>query len=795
MPPHQTSPAGYKMRRMEEHEKPILLRFGVFEADLVRRELRKRGRVIDLQRQPFDVLVILLEHPDIELTHEQFREAMWDKRTVADIEKAVRTAVSKVREVLGDSTAGPRFIETIPGKGYRFIAPVTREYRPPANTKGDSGPHVAAVPPPAIPQAPYLPVPDTTRPHTSWRPYLLIGGAALISLASIAYFLLRPRTVFTLRRDQVVLLSDFEDSDHDARLDAALRTALNVALEQGPPIEVYPRVRLEAALQRMQKPRDTELTAGLAREVCIRDGVPVLVASKVAHLGNKFALQASIIEPQENRLLRTYTITAPPETLLNAVDTLAQNLRKGLTASDLIASGERRPLPDVTTSSLAALEQYADGQKLWHNGQYVDAVARFNSAVALDPGFAMAHAALGNANMSYILHDKELGRKEYEAALQNAARLTDRERMAVHLEYVDSLNYADQAEIEFPAYLHLYPADYAMRFRYAQHLRTHGQTARAIEELRELARQAPDDATTYVELATAYSTQGDHQAALDAYEKAFHLNPRLNRFEINRQYGFTLVALGRTPRAYQTFTDQLQAPDTRESGLRSLGILNYMRGDLKQAHANFGQAVLIDDANKWWLSSARTHLWLAYIAERENDSLAVKRESEAALQHFDQLGKNVVLGAWVGSFMARTGYKARAKQILVTITPLVDRANKQEVGYHDLLRGEIAFRDGDYGRARDLLLLAREELEPSASQDFALATLAEVYQRTGHRADAIGCYEQFVGQGNKLVYWEPLPQWLDAHDRLAELYAQVGQPVKAQSILARSVGFRQIVAQ
>jgi DNA-binding winged helix-turn-helix (wHTH) protein len=109
---------------MEEIPKGRLVRFGIFEAEPQTGELRKQGRRVPLQGQPFDILVMLLERPGQLVSRTEIRERLWPNGTFVDFDHSLNTAVNKIRDVLGDSAASPRFIETLARRGYRFIAPV-----------------------------------------------------------------------------------------------------------------------------------------------------------------------------------------------------------------------------------------------------------------------------------------------------------------------------------------------------------------------------------------------------------------------------------------------------------------------------------------------------------------------------------------------------------------------------------------------------------------------------------------------------------------------------------------------
>jgi DNA-binding winged helix-turn-helix (wHTH) protein len=101
-----------------------IIRFDDFEADLRSRQLRKAGRLIDLQDMPFRILVILLEHAGDVITREELKEKLWHGETSGDFDQRLNSAVGKLREALADHPDKPRFVETLPRRGYRFIGPV-----------------------------------------------------------------------------------------------------------------------------------------------------------------------------------------------------------------------------------------------------------------------------------------------------------------------------------------------------------------------------------------------------------------------------------------------------------------------------------------------------------------------------------------------------------------------------------------------------------------------------------------------------------------------------------------------
>src|SRR4029453_16143809 len=128
-----------------------VVRFGPFQLDLRTGELRKAGARINLPEQPLQVLKALLDRPGDLVTREQLRQRLWPAETFVDFEHGLNAAVRRLRDALGDSADVPRFIETLPRRGYRFIAPVIQ---PPATEEASSRPEEPikseALPPPSV---------------------------------------------------------------------------------------------------------------------------------------------------------------------------------------------------------------------------------------------------------------------------------------------------------------------------------------------------------------------------------------------------------------------------------------------------------------------------------------------------------------------------------------------------------------------------------------------------------------------------------------------------------------------
>src|ERR1700693_964346 len=110
---------------MDRGQCPRLLRFGTFELDPSSNELRKAGALVKLQSQHFQLLVLLAERAGQVVTREEIRQALWDNQTFVDFDRSINFCINQIRAALGDDPHSPRYVESVPRKGYRFIAPVS----------------------------------------------------------------------------------------------------------------------------------------------------------------------------------------------------------------------------------------------------------------------------------------------------------------------------------------------------------------------------------------------------------------------------------------------------------------------------------------------------------------------------------------------------------------------------------------------------------------------------------------------------------------------------------------------
>src|SRR5258708_3745188 len=179
-----------------------LIRFGIYEVDLQSIELRRQGRKIKLQEQPCRILSILLEQRGEVVTREELRKRLWSDDTFVDFDHSLNTAIMRLREALSDSSDNPRFIETLPRHGYRFIAPVEEVASPEQDKLHDAAsapeqelPTSVAEPEPLSPRATGQLIPRSNRKRIDLRRTLVLGG--LLGLAAVIVLVLALRHLRT----------------------------------------------------------------------------------------------------------------------------------------------------------------------------------------------------------------------------------------------------------------------------------------------------------------------------------------------------------------------------------------------------------------------------------------------------------------------------------------------------------------------------------------------------------------------------------------------------------------------
>ena len=365
-----------------------VVRFGTYEVSLQSGEVRKAGLKIRVQQQPMKLLEILLERPREVVTREELRSRVWPSESLGDFDQALNIAVGKLRSALGDSAENPRFIETLPKLGYRFIAEVSVVDAYARSKKPES----VAEDLPATEPAHKLQVAGSAVVPQRWRwttRRVIVALALVVSLPILAVLLIQPRSrpprgIHSLAVLPLENLSGdasqnyFADGMTDELItDLAQISALRVISRTS--VMVYKGAR--------------EPLPQIAREL----NVDAVVEGTVLRSGDQVRITAQLIEASTDKHLWSQSYEGELR------DTLALQNRVASAIADQIRINltpqEQAALKSAKAVNPEAYQSYLKGRYFW-NKRTADglkaALAYFNQAIEEDPKYAKAYSGLAD---------------------------------------------------------------------------------------------------------------------------------------------------------------------------------------------------------------------------------------------------------------------------------------------------------------------------------------------------------------------------------------------------------------
>jgi DNA-binding winged helix-turn-helix (wHTH) protein/tetratricopeptide (TPR) repeat protein len=464
---------------MESPGRTSTTRFGVFELDRHSGELRKGGSRIKLQIQPLKVLVALLEQPGTVVTREELKRQIWPNDSFGDFDHAVNVAVAKLRAALSDSADTPRYVETLPRRGYRFIFPVT-----PAN---------GGLSTPASPET----EPAPARASRAKSSHLLAIAAVALGILAVAgstyaWWTRSHRSHWLSDRDTVVL-ADFSNSTGDPVFDGTLRQGLSVQLEQSPFLRLVTDERIRETLLLMGKAPDARITPDIARQLCQRTESAAVLDGSIASLGKQYVVGLKAVNCQNGEVLAEEQATADAkEDVLYALAGASGRLRGKLGESLMTVAKFNTPFEQVTTPSLDALQAYSLGRTtMIDKDDQVAAITLFQHAIELDPNFAMAYASLG---MAYGHLSEKQSLANFRMAYDLRDRVSERERFYIEAHYHEAVT-GDwlRARQVYELWAQTYPRDDIAHFNLSNVYLQLAQFDKAHEQANASLRLLPGD--------------------------------------------------------------------------------------------------------------------------------------------------------------------------------------------------------------------------------------------------------------------------------------------------------------
>jgi TolB-like protein/DNA-binding winged helix-turn-helix (wHTH) protein/Tfp pilus assembly protein PilF len=369
---------------------PGWYRFGLFEVDERRGEVRKQGLRIRLRGRPFDILLILLERPGELVSREDLRARLWPADTFVDFDHGLNTAVNRLREVLGDSAESPRFIETVPRKGYRFIAPVdvlpVHEPMPRTPTT-DSAAVAEAAETRVVSETP------RTVPAPRWRIQGVVAAVVLGLAIAAAVWQSRhtPAAPAAAARMRLAVLP-FENLSGDADQEFFSDGFTEEMIAELGVLDPD-RLGVIARTTSMRYKGTQKDVSQIGAEL----NVDYVVEGSVRRAGDRVRITAQLIETRSQTRLWTESYDRKASDVIAIQTDVAMAIAQSL-APALTNRGAIGPRPEPV--SFSAYELTLRGRFFREQATEAStrkAIEHFERAIAIDSAYAPAHAGLGDA--------------------------------------------------------------------------------------------------------------------------------------------------------------------------------------------------------------------------------------------------------------------------------------------------------------------------------------------------------------------------------------------------------------
>jgi DNA-binding winged helix-turn-helix (wHTH) protein/Tfp pilus assembly protein PilF len=404
-----------------------IYQFGRFQLSTAERVLRGDGEPISVAPKALDVLIVLVENRGQIVEKDELIRKIWPETFVEDNNLAFN--ISVLRKLLGESSALPRFIETVPKRGYRFRAEeVSLQQELDAPEKLDENftaqtTFQEAASNRQIRKSLFIRS-TQTRTLVITMLALLVGGAIVVQ-----QFLRKPKLTST----DGIVLADLTNNTGDPVFDGTLRQELAIELGQSPFLSLVSDERIQRMLPLIGQPKSVRLTPELAREICERTASAAVVEGSIAGLGSEYVLSLRAKNCRTGAILDEELVqAATKEDVLNALSQITRKFRARIGES--LATIEKHDTPlEVTTTSLDALSAFSGGLKVAQSKGEFAAVPFLKRAIELDPKFATAYAMLARfyADMGESVLSSESTRKAYELR----DRASDNERFYIMFTY------------------------------------------------------------------------------------------------------------------------------------------------------------------------------------------------------------------------------------------------------------------------------------------------------------------------------------------------------------------------
>jgi eukaryotic-like serine/threonine-protein kinase len=522
-------------KKSESPHHARLYGFGPFYLNPLKRIVLRDGEPLPLTPKCFDILLAFVEHAGEVLVKEELMQSIWPDTVVE--EGNLNRNISTLRKVLGESPNDHRYIVTVPGRGYRFVAQVREmlEEKPIVSrheTRGSSAVEPLELPQESIARKALvqpipIPSPAIVRPRASqgiggFWPRLFWLALIFVAVAGslLIYFKFGFRAKPVLTANDQILITDFSNSTGDAVFDDTLKQAVSVQLAQSPFLNVLSDASVHATLKLMTMPPDTRLTPGVARDLCLRAGAKVYIAGSLAKLGSQFVIGLNAVDCRTGDTLAQQQVTAKnKEDVLRALDEVSVKIRKKLGESLSTLQAYDVPLYQATTPSLEALQAFTQGNLARDRKGDAATIPFFRHAIELDPQFALAYDALG---LTYSnLDEPGLASENISKAYALRERAGEREKFEIAANYSQIVTgELEKANQTAELWAQVYPRDDYPHNLLGVNFEFLGQYDKAVAEIVEAIRLNPDGVVLYSDLMEDYVALNHLEEAKATYRKA-----------------------------------------------------------------------------------------------------------------------------------------------------------------------------------------------------------------------------------------------------------------------------------
>jgi len=482
-----------------------IVQFGTFEADLRSGELRKQGQRIKIQEQPFHVLTVLLRHPGEVVTREELRNQNWPPDTFVDFDNSLNTAINKLRDALGDSADSPRFIETLPRRGYRFIGPVVSDQQSKLPAPTEESKRAERQP--------------RRKPQT--RLWLVAAAVMMLILLALAYVALRSRT---------------RDIAHSKINSLAVLPLKNLS---GDPAQEYLADGMtEELIGRLAGIHDLRVVSRTSvmrfkdaqtsvPEIARTLNVDAVVEGSVIREGNRIRVHAQLIRGATDEHFWSETYDRELQDALGLESEVAESIALKVKAT--VTGEERSRLSSARPVSPEVYESYLKGLYMLRNKTSTKAgveesIGYFQDAISRDPTYAPVYVSLADAYRflsSVTIGGSPAERLKAMSAVRKALEL-DPDLAQAHVVLAGMLQdewHWAEAEAEYRRCLELNPSDAGAYSGLAEWLLSQGRLDDAVKRAKR-ARELDPSPGAGVELGWILFNARRYDEAIREYRSA-----------------------------------------------------------------------------------------------------------------------------------------------------------------------------------------------------------------------------------------------------------------------------------